>query len=112
VDEHLALDEDGIRRGFITFCLHWKHTKDFGGLAPTGREGTSVETALLTIVANQITRIDVADNTLEIGTDAWHRRLSNPAQHSARSDRHGHRPQGQRRSAHRLTPRGRPKPNI
>ena len=73
VDEHLALDEDGTGRGFITFCLHWKHTKDFGGLAPTGREGTSVETALFTIVANQITRVDVADNTLDIGIYAWQR---------------------------------------
>ena len=35
VDEHLALDEQGTGRGFITFVLHWKHTKDFGGLAPT-----------------------------------------------------------------------------
>jgi hypothetical protein len=44
VDEHLALDDQGNGRGFITLTLHWKHTKDFGGLAPTGREGTSVET--------------------------------------------------------------------
>jgi len=66
VDEHLALDDQGTGRGFITFVLHWKHTKDFGGLAPTGREGTSVETMLLTIVENQIVRIDVADNTLDL----------------------------------------------
>src|SRR5262245_28839306 len=51
VDEHLALDADGNGRGFITFCLHWKHMKDFGALSPTGREGTSVETALFTIRA-------------------------------------------------------------
>src|SRR5262245_39807741 len=49
VDEHLAVDDAGSGRGFVTFVLHWKHTKDFGGLAPTGREGTSVETMLLTI---------------------------------------------------------------
>jgi hypothetical protein len=42
VDEHLALDDQGNGRGFITLTLHWKHTKDFGGLAPTGREGTGV----------------------------------------------------------------------
>lgn len=41
VDEHLALDGEGNGRGFITFTLHWKHTKDFFGLKPTGREGTS-----------------------------------------------------------------------
>ena len=57
VDEHLALDGSGTGRGFITFCLHWKHSKEFGGLRPTGREGTSVETCLLTIVENEITRI-------------------------------------------------------
>jgi hypothetical protein len=26
VDEHLALDDDGDGRGFITFVHHWKHT--------------------------------------------------------------------------------------
>ena len=36
------------------------------GLAPTGREGTSVETLLLTIRAGRIVRIDVADNTLDL----------------------------------------------
>jgi hypothetical protein len=73
VDEHLALDENGTGRGFITFCLNWKHAKDFGGLAPTGREGTSVETLLFRIVANQITRIDVADNTLDLVIYMWER---------------------------------------
>lgn len=73
VDEHLALDDSGSGRGFITFCLHWKHTKDFGGLAPTGREGTSVETCLLTIVEHQITRVDVADNTLDLAIYEWAR---------------------------------------
>ena len=73
VDEHLALDESGTGRGFITFCLNWKHTKDFGGLTPTGREGTSVETCLLTIVERKITRIDVADNTLDLAIYEWER---------------------------------------
>jgi hypothetical protein len=73
IDEHLALDENGTGRGFVTFCLNWKHTKDFGGLAPTGREGTSVETMLLTIVENVITRIDVADNTLDLAIYEWQR---------------------------------------
>jgi hypothetical protein len=73
VDEHLALDERGTGRGFITFCLNWKHTKDFGGLVPTGREGTSVETLLFTITQHKITRIDVADNTLDLAIYEWER---------------------------------------
>jgi hypothetical protein len=66
VDEHLALDESQSGRGFITFLLHWKHTRDFLGLAPTGREGTSVETMLLTINDGVVTRIDVAGNTPDL----------------------------------------------
>jgi SnoaL-like domain len=27
VDEHLALDDQGTGRGFVTFCLHWSHTE-------------------------------------------------------------------------------------
>jgi SnoaL-like polyketide cyclase len=73
VDEHLAIDEEGTGRGFITFCLNWKHSEDFGGLTPTGREGTSVETCLLTIAGNEITRIDVADNTLDLAIYEWER---------------------------------------
>jgi SnoaL-like polyketide cyclase len=71
VDEHLAVDGGGSGRGFITFTLHWKHTKDFGGLAPTGREGTSVETLLLTIEGGQVIRIDVATNTLDLAIYEW-----------------------------------------
>ena len=66
VDEHEALDNRGTGRAFFTFCLNWKHTKDFGGLSPTGREGTSVETLLLTIAGHKIIRMDVADNTLDL----------------------------------------------
>jgi len=66
VDEHLALDQSGTGRGFITFLLNWKHTMDFLGLAPTGREGTSVETMLLTIDNGKVTRIDVASNTADL----------------------------------------------
>jgi hypothetical protein len=84
VDEHLAVDADGSGRGFITIALHWKHTKDFGGLAPTGREGTSVETLLLTIERGQITRIDVADNTLDLVIYLWERGW--PAPHNVRPD--------------------------
>lgn len=66
VDEHLALDERGTGRGFITFCLNWKHTKVFLGFEPTGREGISVETLVFTITENRITRIDVSENTLDL----------------------------------------------
>lgn len=73
VDEHLAVDQQGDGRGFITFMLNWKHTKNFGGLVPTGREGTSVETMLLTIRKHKIVRIDVADNTLDLAIYEWER---------------------------------------
>lgn len=73
VDEHMTLDDAGNGRGFITFCLHWKHNEDFGGLAPTGREGTSVETILFTIVGDEIVRMDIADNTLDLAIYEWER---------------------------------------
>ena len=84
VDEHLALDGQGDGRGFITFCLHWKHTKDFGGLAPTGREGTSVETMLLTIERHRVVRIDVADNTGDLMIYEWERGW--PVPHNVRPE--------------------------
>ena len=73
VDEHLALDDQGNGRGFITFCLYWKHVKDFLGMPPTGREGTSVETMLLTIRGGKVTRIDVAGNTPDLVLYEWER---------------------------------------
>jgi len=73
VDEHLALDENGNGRGFITFNLHWKHEQDFFGLKPTGREGTSVETLLFDIKSSKIARIDVADNTSDLVVYLWDR---------------------------------------
>jgi hypothetical protein len=73
VDEHLALDENEDGRGFITFCLHWKHAKVFLGLAPTGREGTSVETMILTVRGHLVTRIDVASNTPDLVLYEWER---------------------------------------
>jgi SnoaL-like polyketide cyclase len=84
VDEHLALDGHGDGRGFITVTLHWKHTKDFGGLAPTGREGTSVETLLLTIRDHRVVRIDVADNTLDLAIYEWERNW--PVPHNVRPE--------------------------
>ena len=72
------------RTGFITFVLHWKHTKDFGGLAPTGREGTSVETMILTIEAGKVGRIDIADNTLDLAIYEWERGW--PVPHNVRPE--------------------------
>jgi hypothetical protein len=65
-DEHLALDDAGHGRGFVTCLLHWKHVADFLGLAPTGREGTSIETMIFTIENGVINRIDVASNTADL----------------------------------------------
>jgi hypothetical protein len=73
VDEHLALDDQGTGRGFVTFCLHWSHTDEFLGMQPTGREGTSIETAIFTIVENKIVRLDVALNTIDLGLYEWER---------------------------------------
>jgi hypothetical protein len=84
IDEHLALDQQGSGRGFITFMLNWKHTKNFGALVPTGREGTSVETMLLTIRGHKIVRIDVADNTLDLAIYQWERGW--PIPHNVRPD--------------------------
>jgi hypothetical protein len=78
VDEHLALDDQGTGRGFVTFCLHWSHTDDFYGLAPTGREGTQIETAIFTIVENKIVRMDVGDNTLDLSLYLWERNYPMP----------------------------------
>jgi len=73
IDEHLALDANGSGRGFITFLLHWKHAKEFGGLPPTGREGTSMETILFTIQNRKITRMLVGDNSLDLVIYLWER---------------------------------------
>lgn len=78
VDEHLALDSAGCGRGFITFNLHWKHDEMFFDMTPTGREGTSVETILLTIEDHRITRIDVAGNTADLTIYLWQRNWPYP----------------------------------
>jgi hypothetical protein len=78
VDEHLALDGDGNGRGFMTFNLHWKHDEPFFDIRPTGREGTSVETLLLTISGHRVTRIDVADNTVDLILYLWQRNWPYP----------------------------------
>jgi hypothetical protein len=84
IDEHLALDDQGTGRGFVTFCLHWSHTDDFFGIAPTGREGTQIETAIFAIVENKIVRFDVGDNTLDLSLYLWERNY--PMPHNVQSE--------------------------
>jgi SnoaL-like polyketide cyclase len=84
IDEHLALDDQGTGRGFVTFCLHWSHTDDFFGIVPTGREGTQVETAIFSIVENKIVRVDVGDNTLDLSFYLWERNY--PMPHNVRPE--------------------------
>jgi hypothetical protein len=84
VDEHLALDNAGNGRGFVTCLLHWKHVADFLGLAPTGREGTSIETMIFTIDSGVITRIDVASNTTDLVIYEYERGW--PMPHNVRVD--------------------------
>ena len=78
VDEHLALDETGQGRGFITFNLHWKHAREVFGLKPTGREGTSVETMILTINGGKVEKIHVGDNSLDLVLYMWDRGWPHP----------------------------------
>jgi hypothetical protein len=78
VDEHLALDDGGNGRGFITFNLHWKHKKEVFGLKPTGREGTSVETMILTVAGGKVTKIHVGDNSLDLVLYMWERGWPHP----------------------------------
>jgi hypothetical protein len=84
VDEHLALDNAGNGRGFVTCLLHWKHVADFLGLAPTGREGTSIETMIFTIDNGVITGIDVASNTTDLVIYEYERGW--PMPHNVRVD--------------------------
>ena len=66
VDEILAVDADGDGRAVATVNLNWTHVGDFFGLQPTGRSGTSVENLILTVEGGKVTRIEVADTTLDL----------------------------------------------
>ncbi|MDM9379871.1 ester cyclase [Chlorogloeopsis sp. ULAP01] len=67
---------DGGDRAFLTVNLNWKHVEPFFDLKPTGREGTSIETFILTIQNGQVTRFGVADNTLDLAIYLWGRGYS------------------------------------
>lgn len=66
VDEIDAVNGEGNGRAVVTINLNWKHSGDFFGLRPTGREGTSVENLILTVKNGKVTRIEVADTTLDL----------------------------------------------
>jgi hypothetical protein len=68
------IDEyEGEERAFVTVCLNWKHDDSFFGVPPTRREGTSIETFLLTNSGGKVVRFDVADNTLDLAIYLWER---------------------------------------
>ncbi len=66
VDEILALDRHGNGRAVATVNLNWVHVGDFFGLSPTGRSGTSMENLIMTVRNSLVTRIEVADTTLDL----------------------------------------------
>lgn len=66
VDEILAVDSNGNGRAVATINLHWKHVGDFFGLSPTGRTGTSIENLIMTVKDGKVTRIEVADTSLDL----------------------------------------------
>ncbi|HEU4411252.1 MAG TPA: nuclear transport factor 2 family protein [Polyangiaceae bacterium] len=57
---------DAGDRPFLTVNLIWKHDRDFFGLAPTGRSGTSIETFLLRTEGGKVVEWLVADQTLDL----------------------------------------------
>lgn len=67
VDYINAIDEQGNGRAVMTFNLNWKHVQPFFGvLQPTGRTGTSIENLILTVKNGKVTRMEVADTTLDL----------------------------------------------
>ncbi|MFI1564457.1 nuclear transport factor 2 family protein [Streptomyces sp. NPDC020490] len=67
---------DGGERAFITVNLHWKHSADFFGIKPTGREGTSVEVFLLTVRDGKVVTFQVAAATLDLAIYLWERGMA------------------------------------
>lgn len=66
VDRIEAIDENGNGRAVITINLIWKHVKPFYNLEPTGRTGTSVENLIMTVRNSKVSRVEVADTTLDL----------------------------------------------
>jgi hypothetical protein len=73
------IDEfNGGEHAFLTVNLNWKHVEPFFDIKPTGREGTSLETFILTIKNGQVVRFGVADNTLDLSIYLWERGYPHP----------------------------------
>lgn len=66
VDRIEAIDENGNGRAVITINLNWQHVKPFYNLEPTGRTGTSVENLIMTVRDGKVSRVEVADTTLDL----------------------------------------------
>lgn len=66
VDEITALDTNKTGRAVVTINLHWQHVGDFFGLAPSGRTGTSIENLIMTVIQGKVTRLEVADTSLDL----------------------------------------------
>lgn len=66
VDRIEAIDEEGNGRAVITINLNWQHVKPFYGLEPTGRTGTSIENLIMTVKDGKVSRVEVADTTLDL----------------------------------------------
>ncbi len=67
VDYINAIDENGNGRAVATVNLNWQHVEPFFDvLQPTGRTGTSIENLIMTVKNGKVTRIEVADTTLDL----------------------------------------------
>jgi hypothetical protein len=81
-------DGAAAKTSFLRFghekCTDAVQGTEVFGLKPTGREGTSVETMLLTVRNGKVTRIDVGDNSLDLVVYMWDRGWNHP--HNVRPD--------------------------
>lgn len=66
VDRIEAIDENGNGRAVMTINLNWQHVKPFFHLEPTGRTGTSIENLIMTVRDGKVSRVEVADTTLDL----------------------------------------------
>lgn len=54
-------------RGLMTVTLHWTHDRGpIGGIAPTGKSGTSIESFLFRIKDGKVVEWNVADQSLDL----------------------------------------------
>jgi hypothetical protein len=70
VDEHLALDQEGNGRGFVTLKLRWKPNLEFIQAPDRNSGWESSESLLLTIKEYRFIRIYVAGDTLDLALRA------------------------------------------